>query len=450
MQINLPHNFTYRNYQEPQFIAAAEGKKRFYKVWHRRAGKDLTDFNFIVCKAFERVGLYWHMLPEYNQARKAIWQGMNKDGKKFTDYVPRELAASINNQEMKITLINGSIIQIVGSDNIDSLVGTNPIGVVFSEFALTNPRAWPLIEPILLENDGWAVFNTTPRGKNHAYDLWTLAEKNPKWFTQRLTIDDTRNAEGKPLITAEMISELRAMGTDEETIQQEYYCSFEGSLQGAYYAEQIKWLEDNRRITAVPYIEELPVKTYWDIGISDYTTIWFVQTVGAEFRVIDYLQRNGQPLSYYAKELQGRGYLYAEHILPHDAGHQQITTGKSICAQMEDLLPKQEFTVQKRTSNVNADIMAVRAFMKRCVFDETKCKDGLQALRSYTKKWSDTKNSYDDKPLHDWASHGADSFRYFAIHNADEYDMSDSYDYDNLTKPKMVINTDDFSLNDYL
>jgi phage terminase large subunit len=444
LQIRLPV-LECRSYQTKQFDAASKGLKRFFKVWHRRAGKDLSDFNFIVWNAAQRKGLYWHMLPQYNQARKAIWQGMTKDGKRFIDYIPQELVKSKNDQEMKVELNNGSIIQIVGSDNIDSLVGTNPIGIIFSEYALTNPRAWPLIEPILLENGGWAVFNTTPRGKNHAYDLYERAKKSDKWFTQLLTIDDTG------IIPQSYIDELREMGTPDEIIQQEYYCSFEGSMVGAYYADQIKWLESNGRITKIPYACEFVVDTYWDIGISDYTTMWFSQKIGQEFRLIDYYQRNGQGIEHYARELESRGYVFGTHYLPHDAGHRQIATGITLVEQLENILPSHNFEVLPRTNSVQVDIMACRGFIRRCVFDEEKCEQGLQALKSYTKKWSDSKQMYEDKPLHDWASHGADAFRYFAINNADQWDLANlhSNTYERPSNNNIeVIN--DYSPSDYI
>jgi phage terminase large subunit len=410
MQINLPYNFKYREYQKPQFIAAQKGIKRFYKVWHRRAGKDLTDFNFMVMKAMERKGSYWHLLPEYNQARKAIWQGMTKEGTRFIDFIPPVLIKSTNNQEMKVELINGSIIQILGSDRIDSLVGSNPVGVNLSEFALTNPRAWGLIEPILLENDGWAVFNTTPRGKNHAYDLWVLAQNNPKWFTQFLTIKDTN------VIPEEFINELRSMGTDEETIQQEYYCSFEGAMQGAYYAEQIKYLEDNNKIIDFPYLQEYPVTTYWDIGRRDYTVIWFMQKVGYEYRLIDYYYESGGDVDIFARELVQRGYRYEKHMLPHDAGHLRVgMLGKTIQQQLQDALPKENIRVLKRTGDVQGDIIATRSFLRRCAFNKTACKDGVNALKNYTKKWNDQRNAWSDEPFHNWASHGADAFRELAM-----------------------------------
>lgn len=426
MQINLPL-IKLRDYQEPQFTASIEGRKRFYKVWHRRAGKDVTDINFTVMKMLERVGNYWHMLPEYKQARKAIWRGKTADGKSYLDFFPPELVAKRRDQEMEIELINGSIWQIVGSDNINAVRGAGPVGVTFSEFAFTHPQAWPTVEPILLENDGWSSFNTTPYGENHAYDLWKLAKDNPKWFTQLLTIDDTRRDDGRPIVTDEMIEELRKMGTSEEHIQREYYCSWKGSIEGAYYAKQMADLEANGRITNVPYTPGFPVLVYMDIGKSDYTSIWFVQKVGLEYRFIDYYQSSGEDPDEHAMLFKSKPYNYGDIVLPHDAKHARYGMKKTVLEQFRDLMPKEDIRALRVTNSEQADIMAVRTFIPRCVFDKTNCADGLNALRSFTKKWSDAKNCFEDYAFHNWASHGADAFRYAAI---------DLMHHDNIEMPK--------------
>lgn len=427
-EIKLPHKFDFRYYQEEQFIASQEGIKRFIKVWHRRAGKDVTDINFTIMKMVERVGNYWHLLPEYGQARKAIWEGKNKDGIPYMDYFPPELIKRKLDNRMMIEFVNGSIWQIVGSDNINSAIGAGPVGVVVSEFSLTDPQAWPLIEPMLLENDGWASFNLTPRGKNSAYKLWTLARKNPKWFTQLLTIDDTKDKNGKPIVNKEMIEELLAMGTDQETIDQEYFCSFEGSLQGSYYGAKFRQIAHH--ITRVPHLADYPVYTHWDIGRSDYTSIWFYQIVNFEFRVIDYYQTCGQDPDIIAGDLikmkddDDRPYRYEEHRLPHDAGHVRMGMGgKSVQQQFKQLLPSHKFIVQKKTDSVNADIMATRMFLNKCFFDEIRCEIGLEGLKGYTKKWNEAKKMYDDEPHHNWASHPADAFRELAIFNMDKYEI---------------------------
>lgn len=423
MQVNLPHNFEFRPYQVPQFDASRGGIKRFYKVWHRRAGKDLTDLNFTIMKMMERVGNYWHMLPEYGQARKAIWRGKTADGRPYLDFFPKELVARVREQEMEIELVNGSIWQIVGSDRVNASRGAGIAGVVFSEFAFTDPNAWGTIEPILLETDGWAVFNTTPYGHNHAKDLWDLAEKNPKWFTQLLTIDDTQRSDGMPIVTKEQIEEMRSMGTTEETIQREYYCSWEGSVEGAYYAQTLAKLKEAGRITSVPHSPAIPVFVYMDIGKSDYTSIWFGQRIGMEYRFIDYYQASNEDPADHAMLFKRRGYNYSCIYLPHDADHVRYGMKNTVTKQFRDLMPTEKFKVLPVTGSVQADIFSVRTFLPRCMFDAEKCKLGLDALYSYTKRWNDAKNCFDDSPYHNWASHGADAFRYAVLDLMNEYNI---------------------------
>jgi hypothetical protein len=222
MKVTIPHRFQPRNYQLPFLQAMDSGYKRAILIHHRRAGKDKVCFNFMVKKAFERVGTYFYFLPEYSQAKKVIWDNIDNDGFKMLDHIPKEVIKKTNASELKVELINGSIIQLLGADVFDkSGVGTNPIGVVFSEFPIVRPEIWGYVRPILAVNGGWAVFNGTPRGQNHAYNLLKMAENNPdEWFTQVLTVDDTG------VLTPEQIESERGSGMPQQLIDQEYYCKF--------------------------------------------------------------------------------------------------------------------------------------------------------------------------------------------------------------------------------
>lgn len=222
--ITLPHKFSPRKYQLPLLKAMDSGIKRAVIVWNRRAGKDKVCFNYMIKRAFERVGTYYYFLPEYSQAKKVIWNNIDNDGFAMLDHVPKEVIKAINNSELKIELINGSIIQLIGADNFkQSGVGANPIGVVFSEYSVTAPDAWNFVSPILAVNGGWAVFNFTPRGKNHAWELLQKAQENEKWFWQILTVNETK------VLSEEALDEEKR-NNPESIIQQEYYCSF---LEGA-------------------------------------------------------------------------------------------------------------------------------------------------------------------------------------------------------------------------
>ncbi len=212
--------FKPRAYQIPLLKAFDEGVKRLIHIWHRRGGKDLCDLNIVIAEMATTVGNYYYFLPTYSQAKKVIWEGKTKDGTPFLDFFPKQLIlGKPNDTELKIKFTNGSLFQLIGSDNIDSIVGTNPRGCVFSEFPLQDPKAWSYMRPILAENGGWAIFNGTPRGKNHAWDVLQMARESPSWFTEVLTVDDT-NA-----ITKEALAEEKKE-MPQDLYEQEYYCKF--------------------------------------------------------------------------------------------------------------------------------------------------------------------------------------------------------------------------------
>lgn len=389
------------------------GYTRAVCIWHRRSGKDLTLLNLVVKKAFERVGSYFYAFPTYQQGRKVLWEGIDRDGIKFLDRIPAEVREAVNNQEMKIELKNGSIIRVIGTDNIDSIVGTNPVGVVFSEYSLQDPRAWDYIRPILAENGGWAVFNYTPRGANHGKQLWEMAEANPEvWFTQKLTVEDT-GVIPEDVLAMER-QEMAAKTGNDALFMQEYYVSFDAPVEGAYYGTALLQAEQEGRITSVPYEPTVPVNTYWDLGMDDSMTIWFMQSVGRELRIIDYIEDSGQGLPYYAKLLKEKPYLYGETWMPHDAEVRELGTGKSRKEVAESLGIKPLY-VAPRPQAKEDGIEAVRNILSRCWFDATKCARGLNALRSYQKVFDDKNNVYRPTPLHNWASHGADGFQTLAL-----------------------------------
>lgn len=218
-EITIPYRFSPREYQIPILKAWDSGIKRLFWVAHRRSGKDKTIFANLPKKMLERKGTYYYFLPTYSQAKKVIWSGADKDGFRFLDHFPKEIVKEINQSDMKIELKNGSILLMVGADNIDRIVGTNPVGVVFSEYSLMKPDVWNFISPILRENDGWAVFIMTPRGTNHAWDLMQTVKNDKNWFVQTLTVDDTK------ALSAENLAEAKNE-MPQDLFKQEYYCTF--------------------------------------------------------------------------------------------------------------------------------------------------------------------------------------------------------------------------------
>ena len=409
--ITLPHNFTPRDYQLPLLKALDKGYKRAIAVWHRRSGKDLVMLNYIAKCMYERVGTYYYFFPTYRQAKKVIWNGMTRDGVKFTDAFPKDLRVRTNDSEMLIEMDNGSIFQLIGTDNIDAVMGANPIGCVFSEWSLQNPSAWDYIRPILAENNGWAVFIYTPRGKNHGYSLLKTARAYPDvWYSEVLTVEDTKAIDVETL-NQEYKEIVRKDGND-ALYRQEYLCDFEVPIQGAYYAAQLLLAESEGRITNVPYDPNTLVHTAWDLGMDDSMSIWFFQVVGQEIRFIDYYESSGEGINYYIKYLQDKGYIYGRHFAPHDIAVRELGTGKSRYEVAKSL--GINFEIGKRLDPADG-IQAVRNILGRCWFDVEKTDRGLSALRSYHKEWDEDNQVFKNKPEHDWSSHGADAFRTFAV-----------------------------------
>jgi hypothetical protein len=417
----IPYNFNPRDYQMPLLQAMDGNFLRAYCLWHRRAGKDKVLWNLMIKKTFERKGLYFYFLPTYTQGRKIIWDGIDNSGFKFINHIPIELRAEgVDKQQMKIPLKNGSIMQIIGTDNFDAIRGTNPVGCVFSEWAFQNPIVWEIVKPILRVNGGWAIFNTTPNGANHAFDLWNMVEDNEDWFCEKLTINDTG------VVSIEEIQQERREGMSEDMIQQEYYCSFEAANIGSYYSEYMRRVKAENRICGIPYDEALKVDTWWDLGMDDATSIWFSQQFGKEVRLIDYYENAGEGLKHYLNVLEDKGYRYGTHHFPHDMKVRELGTGKS----REDTVREyglNDIEIHSAMSILDG-IEAVRGILQNCWFDKEHCQHGINCLKSYRKEYDIEKKIYKSKPLHDWSCHGADAFRLLAVNidrKTDESDVTD-------------------------
>lgn len=406
--IEIPNMWNPRTYQRPLWDSLEGGTKRAVAVWHRRAGKDSLSLNWTATQAFQRVGVYWHMAPTQKQVRKIVWDNIDGQGRRIIDQVfPPELRAGQKDNEMQITLKNGSIWQCVGSDNYDSLVGSNPVGVVFSEFSIADPKAWDYVRPILAENGGWALFIYTPRGPNHGKELYDMACNDPDWFAQILSVDDT----GVPI---DVEAERRA-GMSEAMIDQEFFCSFSGIVDGSYYGKLVQAARQEGRITRVPHEPTLPVEVAFDLGVSDDTALWFYQRVGLEFRILEYYENRGCGIDHYAQYVKSKPYVYHQFNLPHDAGHVQLATGKSISKQFQALTGVR-CNVSPREQNLSDEvgIQAVRDLLPKCYFDYEGCKDGLKKLELYRRQYDEKREVFKDRPLHDFTSHAADAFRELA------------------------------------
>ena len=409
LNVNLPVNYICRPYQIPFWEAMKKGKKRAVLVWHRRAGKEKTCWNYLIMKACQKVGTYYYFFPHFSQGRKILWDGIDKDGFRFLDHVPVGLIkGSPNTTEMKIRLKNESLIQIIGTNNVDSIVGTNPIGCVFTEYSLQDPIAWQLIRPILVENDGWAVFNFTPRGANHGKDLFTMASNNPEWFCQLLTVEDTK------IISLEDIQAEREAGMSEDYVQQEFYCSFTLGVEGSYYSKYMEEAKNDERIGNVPWNKQSRVYTAWDIGYGDSCAIVFYQLAGQEIHIIDYYENHGEGLPHYAGILKSKEYLYGEHYAPHDIESHAFSSGMSAKEVGADLGIK-FITLPTLKIRLEDGIEALRGIFPRIWIDTTNCKQLIKCLENYRKEFDSRLEVYKERPRHDKYSHGADAMRYLAI-----------------------------------
>lgn len=434
--MQIPFNYQPREYQLPLFQAFDSGVKRAVCVWHRRSGKDKSALNLCAKMALQRVGGYFHLFPTARQARKAMWDGIDRDGFKYMDHFPPGVAVGKNETDMKVTLCNGSYYQLVGVDmGLDWLVGTNPVGLIFSEWAIMNPRAWDLLRPILRENDGWALFIYTPRGQNHGYKTYQVGLEEEDWFCSLLTVDQTRRADGSHIVSPADIEAERREGMVEEMIQQEYFCSFESAIPGAYFSVEMRRAEEDGRITQVPFEPALPVDTWWDLGVNDATAIWFTQSHGDEVRCINYYENSGEGLSFYAgvlSDLRHRhGYSYGHHTAPHDIEVREFTTGKSRRAAARSL--GINFNVGKKVLAKEESIDAARRLLPKVWFDRVKCEKGIACLRSYHKEFDDKRQTFRVQPVHDWSSNGADAFMELAKnhrnYNQDNYQPMATSDY---------------------
>lgn len=420
-----------RPYQMAAWQALESGCKRFALAWHRRAGKDDFALHGAAVSAVQRVGSYWHMLPEASQARKAVWDAVDphKGQRRIDLAFPPEIRAVTREQEMFIRFKNGSTWQVVGSDNFNSLVGSPPIGVVFSEYALADPSAWSYLRPILAENGGWAMFISTPRGRNHFANLVDYAKAHPEeWFAQVLGFEQTKAI--SPETVEREYRELAAERGDVEAkaiVDQEYRCSFDAALPGAYYGELMARAEREGRIAPLRYWPDRPVGTAWDLGYDDSTAIWFWQEKDGRVRIINYYEASNVGWAHYANRLRELPYMYADHALPHDGGHDgKNEHGDSVSTMLKKLGVQNR--VIPRDDDLSVAINFTRNFLHNCEFTtepvpfagedmehaRLRMQRGLDTLRLYHREWSDKNRKYHDKPKHDWTSHGADAFRTLA------------------------------------
>ena len=418
MKIRLPNNWQPRDYQLPAWKYLQNGGKHAELIWHRRAGKDELCLHRAACAAFERPAGYWHMLPEYSQARKAIWDGVNPHtGKKRIDEAfPKELRSRTNTQEMKIQFLNGSTWQVVGSDNYDSLVGASPAGITYSEWALANPAARAYLRPIIMENQGWQVFITSARGRNHAFKTYKSAQTDSHSFAQILSAEDT-GVFTKQRLKEEKLNYINDFGQDygKAKFEQEYLCSFDAANLGAILAGSLSTLEREGRISNdVQYDPEgAPIEISADIGRRDSSTWWFWQPKFGGFSIVDYDSGWGIDAEAWVdrlKEKIGKREL-GKIWLPHDARAKTFAAKNSALEIFIKGFGANKVAITPNSKKADR-INAARTLIKRIEFNEAACEKGLEGLRSWSYEYNEQSKTFSSEPKHDWASHDGDGFSY--------------------------------------
>ena len=375
--------------------------KRFNVICcHRRFGKTVFAINHLIMTACEITNSRLaYIAPTYRQGKAVAYDYL----KEYTDPLMK-LGGKRHETELKVDLWNKSRIQIFGADNPDSLRGLGFDGVVLDEYALMSPRVWTeVVRPAVSDKLGYVIFIGTPMGHNQFWDVYDLAKRRGEdWYAQLYRASETE------VIPPEELEEARlTMPSDQ--YEQEFECSFQAAVSGAYYGKQIQQAEKDNRICDVDYDPSVDVETWWDLGIGDSTSIWFAQRVGTEIRLIDYYETSGESLAHYVNVLSDKAYNYGRHVAPHDITTRELGTGKSRLEVSYDL--GLDFEVCPRLE-VDHGIEAVRNNLDNCWFDKNRCKYGIDCLRQYRKQFDDRMQTFKNKPLHDWASHGADAFRY--------------------------------------
>lgn len=441
--INLPHIYRARDYQRDFWDAFhGEGKhkgknyKIFVKVWHRRAGKDMTDWNAAIERTAEEPMTVKYGFPTNDMSRDNLWESYTNDGLRFTDFVPMELRIrknktddGLNDSLKRIEFITGGSLRVVSFHKPDRARGGNSKMFVLSEFQNMDPNIIDIIMPIIEANGGVLLINMTANGDSAAKGMLEAWKQDPDVYVSILTVDDTNvfTKEQMVRIRRQTVERYLARGLSEEEanafVDQEYYCSFESPVVGSYFGSAMRVAETSGRITNIPYDPILPVHTYWDLGIDDSMSIWFVQLISREIRHIDYYESSGEGMRHYIKVLRGqiegfermREYVYGKHYAPHDIEVRELTTGVSRKDTAREL--GIDFETVQRPAKKEDGIEAIRNIIPRSYYDKVHCARGISALKGYKKKWNDKLMVYENEPVHDWTSHATDAEQTMALTN---------------------------------
>ena len=370
---------------------------------HRRAGKSVLCINELIKRALTNDKWnprYAYIGPTYKQTKSIIFDYL----KFYAGVIP---GSKFNEQELSCTLPNGAKISLLGSENPDSLRGNYYDGIICDEYAQINPRLFPeIIRPALSDRKGFCYFVGTPQGmSNDFYNKYQHGLKDKTWYTKVAKASETGIVDQEELEAA-----LELMGKNK--YRQEFECDWVAALEGAIYGDIVEKIENKGQVGRVPYDPTYPVSTAWDIGISDKTVILFFQQVGRAVQIIDYYENSNEGLPHYINVINGKDYVYKNHYGPHDLEQREFTNGKSRREIAYELGLR--FKIVPKLS-IEDGIHYTQLLLNRCWLDVDTCKKLIDALRNYHRKFNDTLQVFNMKPVHDWSSHACDSLRCLAV-----------------------------------
>ena len=417
MYIKIPYELNPYHYQI-DFLKAIKEGKNVCSIIHRRAGKDTVCMQAWLLRGLTRIGTHIYLFPLQKQARDVIWNGMDFNGKPFISYIPECLIASKNTARMEINLLNGSRLVLAGSNNFNSHMGSNPVTIIYSEYSLHNPLARQYMNPIIVQNGGVEIVQFTPRGKNHAFEMFEVVRENPNYFTHHLSVEQTFKQDGTRVITEEQVKQAKMLGMSDEMIRQEFYVDFDVGNLGAYYTREMADMEREGRITNLVPNPNLPLHTVWDLGGTDSTAGWLFQLEGRRINLLHILHDSGKPLKYYLDKAEqirlSLGLRWGNHYMPHDIKQEHQGWELVESRLMQARKAGWFFQVTPKV-NFEDGIEAVRYIFPLLWIDKNNCGIGIRALREYQREYDEVKACYKPKPLDNWAQHIADSLRYLAL-----------------------------------
>ena len=423
--VPIPYKLNPYPYQLDALRAVIAGKNAFIVI-HRRAGKDIICLQMLLIRALQRVGTHLYLAPMQTQIRQIIWKGMDFDGKPFLSAIPDCLIRKKNDARMEIELFNGSRIVFGGSNNISGIIGTNPCTIIYSEFSLHNPVVRQYLNPILIQNLGVEILNCTPRGRNHAFEVFEAVRENPKYFIQHLGVEQTFRHDGTRVISEQQIQEAAARGMSKEMIDQEFFCSFDAANVGSYFSREMSDIDKEGRIMLLKPDPSLPLHTCSDLGGTDSTAMLLFQVVGKYIHVLALIHDSGKGLKYYLEEAEKyrQSFMcnWGNHFMPHDSDQKMQGWEHAESRLMQarkngwffQMVPKVAF---------EDGLESLRYLLPRVRLDKARCSLAIRALREYQRVWDDEKACFAPKPLDNWAVHIADAFRYLGVQYKRLYDV---------------------------